>query len=163
MWKALPEKEAPFIFTFLFNGCMSGFENLHIVIAEDDFDDGEIVIESFSKHQAFSKVDWVRNGRELLAFLDNCDSLKPDVILTDINMPILNGIEALQEIHENQELRHIPVFVYSSTINPIYEVKCKELGTKAFLMKPFNLDGFDDIPKQIIATLKTDRRFVEQH
>ncbi len=142
---------------------MSGFENLHIVIAEDDFDDGEIITGSFTKHPAFSKVDWVKNGRELLDFLHKGDTLKPDVILTDINMPILNGIEALQEISENRQLRLIPVFVYSSTRNPTYEVKCKELGTKAFLIKPFNLDGFDDIPKQIITTLKTDERFVDQH
>lgn len=142
---------------------MGELENLHIVIAEDDLDDGEIVIASFLKHQAFSKVDWVKNGLELLAFLNKAGSMKPDVILTDINMPILNGIEALQEIYENQELRPIPVFVYSSTINPIYEVKCKELGTKAFLVKPFSLDGFDDIPREIVATLKTDRHFVDQH
>ncbi len=142
---------------------MGKLENLHIVIAEDDPDDGEIVMESFTKHQAFSRVDWVKNGRELLEFLDSCGDFKPDVILTDINMPILNGIEALQEICRNQQLRYIPVFVYSSTINPIYEVKCKELGTKAFLIKPFNLDGFYEIPKQIIATLKTDRHFADLH
>jgi CheY-like chemotaxis protein len=142
---------------------MAHFENLHIVIAEDDPDDGEIVTESFSKHPAFSKIDWVKNGRELLEYLKACGTLKPDVILTDINMPILNGIEALQEIHKDQQLWTIPVFVYSSAINPIYEVKCKELGTKAFLIKPFNLDGFDDIPKQIVATLKTDQHFVDLH
>lgn len=142
---------------------MGKFENLHIVIAEDDPDDGEIVVESFHKHEAFSKVNWVKNGRELLQFLDDCGDLKPDVILTDINMPILNGIEALQEICQDQQLRYIPVFVYSSTINPIYEVKCKELGTKAFLIKPFSLEGFDEIPKQIIATLIADWHFANLH
>jgi CheY-like chemotaxis protein len=142
---------------------MSGCEHLHIVIAEDDLDDGEIIVESFSKHEAFSKVDWVKNGRELLDFLNHGKALKPDVILTDINMPVLNGIEALQEIRRNQRLRSIPVFVYSSTINPIYEVKCRELGTKAFLVKPFNLDDFNEIPRQIIATLIADGHFADQH
>lgn len=142
---------------------MTRFEDLHIVIAEDDYDDGEIITECFSKHQAFSKVDWVKNGRELLDFLNKTGSQEPDVILTDINMPIVNGIEALQEICRDQKLHHIPVFVYSSTMNPSYELRCKELGTKAFLIKPFDLDGFDDIPKQIIAILKSDAHIVDQH
>lgn len=142
---------------------MSGCKHLHIVIAEDDPDDGEIIVESFSKHEAFSKVDWVKNGRELLDFLERSKALKPDVILTDINMPVLNGMEAVQEIRRNQRLHSIPVFVYSSTINPIYETKCRELGTKAFLVKPFNLDDFNEIPRQIIATLIEDGHFADQH
>lgn len=140
---------------------MNGFENLHIIIAEDDFDDGEIIVECFSRHEAFSKVEWVKNGRELLNVLDYAGNMKPDVILTDINMPIMNGIEALQEICQNQQLRNIPVFVYSSTINPIYELKCKELGTKGFLVKPFRLDDFNEIPRQIIATLIADGHFAD--
>lgn len=142
---------------------MQESKNLHILIAEDDPDDGEIIIESFSRHQSFSKVDWVKNGRELLDFLENNKTFKPDVILTDLNMPLMNGIEALQKIHEVHELSDIPLFVYSSTINPIYAVKCRELGTKAFLIKPFDLRGFDDIPKQIIAALYADKQFIDLH
>lgn len=67
----------------------------------------------------------------MLDFLKSTKNI-PDIILTDINMPILNGIEALAEIHEDSSFRNIPAFVYSTTINPTYEAKCKELGTKGF-------------------------------
>jgi CheY-like chemotaxis protein len=127
-------------------------KKLHIAIAEDDADDGEIMVDSFNRNDSFGLITWVRNGVELLEFL-NGDAEKPDVILTDINMPLMNGIEALEEICKDNTLKAIPAFVYSSTLNPVYETKCMELGTKGFLIKPLSLRDFDDIPKKIIAIL----------
>ncbi|HEX9979445.1 MAG TPA: response regulator [Flavobacterium sp.] len=132
---------------------MSERNNIHIIIAEDDEDDGEIMLESFGKHDSFARIDWVRNGRELIDFLNEHDK-KPDIILTDINMPILSGIEALELICGDNKLNGIPAFVFSSTLNPVYEVKCMQLGTKGFLIKPLNLKGFDEIPSKIINILK---------
>ena len=111
---------------------MKELKDLHIVIAEDDPDDGEFVQSSFSKHSSFTSIDWVKNGKELLEFLNDPKNKRPDVILTDINMPIVNGIEALEAIFQDRELSEIPCFVYSSTVNPVYEVKCKELGFGVF-------------------------------
>ncbi|WP_296146058.1 response regulator [uncultured Flavobacterium sp.] len=125
---------------------------LHILIAEDDIDDGEIIEASFARHPSFLNVDMVKNGQELLDFLKNAEEI-PDIILTDINMPILNGIEALAEIHEDSSFRNIPAFVYSTAINPSYEAKCKELGTKGFLIKPFELEEFYEIPNRILYML----------
>lgn len=137
---------------------MTELKNLHIVIAEDDVDDGEFVQQSFLKHPAFSRVDWVKNGKELLDFLNSESDKKPDIILTDINMPILNGIEALEHIFHDTKLCSIPSFVYSSTVNPVYEIKCKELGIKEFLLKPFNLMDYDEMPYQVLYILGQDFR-----
>ena len=127
-------------------------QELHILIAEDDIDDGEIIEASFARHPSFSSVDIVKNGKELLNFLKNSSKI-PDIILTDINMPILNGIEALTEIQDDSNLKKIPAFVYSTAINPTYEAKCKELGTKGFLIKPFLLEEFYEIPNRILYIL----------
>lgn len=129
---------------------------LHILIAEDDFDDGEIMLHSFGKHPAFARIDWAKNGRDLLDFLRDPMNTKPDVILTDINMPIKSGIEALEEICGDPKLSGIPSFVYSSTLNPVYEVKCMNLGTKGFLIKPLSLREFDDIPEKIVKILRDE-------
>jgi len=126
---------------------------LHILIAEDDVDDGEIILESFLKHTAFAVVDLVKNGRELIDFLKSTDNNKPDVILTDINMPILSGLDALREIYEDIQLKNIPAFAYSTSINPIYEAKCSQFGAKGYLVKPMNMKGFYDIPNKILAAL----------
>lgn len=131
---------------------MSDLKNLHIVIAEDDLDDGEFVIKSFSKHLSFTKIDWVKNGKELLNFLSSASSI-PNVILTDINMPIINGIEALEQIVKDPHLSSIATFVYSSTVNPSYQVRCEELGVKSFLIKPFSLNDYDKIPEHILQMI----------
>lgn len=133
---------------------MAQLENLHIIIAEDDIDDGEIIEQSFLKHPSFSKISLVKNGKELLEFLKSTHQ-KPDVILTDINMPIINGIEALAEISINAELNKITAFAYSTSINPTYESKCLKYGVKAFLVKPFVLEEFDEIPNKIITVIES--------
>ena len=130
------------------------FKQLRVLIAEDDLDDGEFICESFSKYEGISKVDWVKNGKELLSFLINGIEKRPDIILTDINMPIVNGVEALEEISKNKQLASIPVFVYSSSTNPMYEKKCIDLGAVGYLVKPFDFVAFSQIPNQIIDILK---------
>ncbi len=128
-----------------------------ILIAEDDLDDGEIMLDSFARHPHFTSVEWVKNGREMLDFLADPNNSRPDVILTDINMPIMNGIEALERICANPKFSNIPSFVYSSTLNPVYEVRCMNLGTKGFLIKPLNLRDFDEIPVKIADILQNSQ------
>jgi CheY-like chemotaxis protein len=128
--------------------------NLHIVIAEDDMDDADVITETFSNNPNFSKVSLVANGEELLNYLKNGSNENPDVILTDINMPIIDGIEALQEILSNDELKNIPCFVYSTSINPSYKEKCDDMGVKAYLIKPYSFEAFAEIPKTILSIIE---------
>ena len=132
---------------------MTDLTDLYIIIAEDDPDDADIVQNSFEKNKLYSRVKVVTNGKELLGFLENNPNDIPDVILTDINMPIMNGMEALKEISENVRLQLIPSFVYSTTANPAYEQRCKDLGIYGFLIKPYTIEEFDMIPSEIISIL----------
>ena len=134
---------------------MTRLTNLFILIAEDDQDDAELVKECFEQNSSFDRVEVVQNGQELIDFLSTSDVL-PNVILTDINMPILDGIEALIVVSKHDLLSAIPAFIYSTTINPVYEKKCKELNIKGFLIKPFNLKEFKLIPTKILNLLLQD-------
>jgi CheY-like chemotaxis protein len=127
--------------------------DLHIIIAEDDLDDADIISESFNKNPDFAKVSLVANGEELLNYLKDDSKDTPDVILTDINMPILDGIEALHQILNNNNLKKIPCFVYSTSINPVYKEKCDLLGVKGYLIKPYSIADFDEIPKSILQII----------
>ncbi|HEV7230253.1 MAG TPA: response regulator, partial [Bacteroidia bacterium] len=84
------------------------------------------------------------------------DAQKPNVILSDINMPKVSGIELLKMVFDDSKLCSIPFFVYSSSGNVIYEKKCSDLGAKGFFVKPFDLMEFDNIPAQILLALKKD-------
>jgi len=128
--------------------------NLHIVIAEDDMDDADVITETFNNNPSFSKVSLVANGEELLNYLKDTSNENPDVILTDINMPIVDGIEALQQILNTNELKDIPCFVYSTSINPSYKEKCDDLGVKAYLIKPYSFEAFAEIPKTILSIIQ---------
>lgn len=128
--------------------------NLHIIIAEDDIDDADIICQAFNENADFTKVSLVANGEELLNFLADTSNQAPDVILTDINMPILDGIEALQQILNNNDLKTIPCFVYSTSINPVYKEKCDLMGVKGYLIKPYSIEGFNEIPKSIISVIE---------
>lgn len=129
-----------------------GVNNLHIIIVEDDLDDGEFMLKSFTKHPAFSKVQWAKNGKALLDMLGG-DDKNPDLILTDINMPVIDGIETIKALSQDPGLNTIPVFACSSTVNPAYKKKCMALGTRAFLAKPFDLYEYDLFPNKIISAL----------
>jgi len=129
--------------------------NLHIIIAEDDLDDAELMFETFTNNPNFGKVSLVTNGEELLNYLKNTSNENPDVILTDINMPILDGIEALQEILNTNDLKNIPCFVYSTSINPSYKEKFDIMGVRGYLIKPYSFDAFAEIPKKIISIITT--------
>ncbi|MBA3683495.1 MAG: response regulator [Bacteroidetes bacterium] len=131
----------------------TNLNRLHILIAEDDEDDAETIKQTFEDHTCFYKVDMVKNGEQLVAFLKNDKTKLPDLILTDFNMPLMNGYEALQEISNNNLFKSIPVFIYSTTINPLYVTQCKAIGAKDFLVKPFNLNHFDLIPEKILEIL----------
>ena len=130
---------------------MPEVKNLYILIAEDDADDAFIIKDSFEQHPDFTQVVVVNNGQELLDHLDN--NPLPDMILTDINMPIMDGIEALKEIFSTNKLHKIPCFVYSTSINPSHKEECEKLGVKGFLVKPYSLEEFQTIPQQLINTL----------
>jgi CheY-like chemotaxis protein len=127
--------------------------NLHILIAEDDPDDGFLIADSFRQNTSYNKVSLVQNGQELVDFLKI--NAAPNAILTDINMPLKDGIEALTEIMDDPYMKNIPCFVYSTSINPAYEARCRELGVRGFLIKPYSLEEFNEIPLRIISILAT--------
>lgn len=140
---------------------MTGPKDLHIIIVEDDLDDGEFMFKSFDRHPSFKKVEWAKNGKALLDLLKST-STKPDLILTDINMPLLNGLETIEALFRDPTLCDIPVFACSSTSNPAYRTKCMEMGTKDFFVKPFDLFEYEMFPSKIISVLSKYNRIQKQ-
>lgn len=128
-------------------------KTLYVLIAEDDEDDLELISSSFKKNSHFYKVDTVKDGVELMNHLNSNRQQLPDVILTDLNMPKKDGYESLQEICSDADFIRVPVFVYSTTLNPMYILKCKSLGAVDFVLKPFKLQEIEDIPERIYQSL----------
>ncbi len=112
-----------------------------IVIADDDPDDICFVVDALRDNNIKCKVISVQNGVELLdLLLKRCDDrLKdytPDLIILDINMHVLNGLEALEQIRSHKTLQNLPVYILSTSVRPDHVDKANELGAKKYFRKP---------------------------
>lgn len=129
---------------------------IFILIAEDDADDRFLLQAAFEENGFTDKLHFVNNGVELMEFLtgivrqsDPPFSL-PRFILLDLNMPKKDGREVLMEIKEDQELKKIPVVIFSTTSNEQEMRRCYELGANSYITKP---NSFEHLLK-IVANLR---------
>ena len=113
---------------------------LDILIAEDDQDDQDILQRAFSKASPDRKLKFVSDGEALLNFLFNPDcEILPKVIILDLNMPKIDGREALKLIKTNVRLKKTAVIVLTTSNNRQDISHCYELGANAFLIKPSSM------------------------
>jgi len=126
-----------------------------ILLAEDNPKDVELTLEALSEHNLANKVVVVRDGVEALEFLRYEGRFKlrnrgnPAVLLLDIKMPRMGGIELLQVIRKDPALRFLPVVMLTSSREESDLVTSYELGANAFVVKPVDFNHFIDVIKQI--------------
>lgn len=121
---------------------------LHILIAEDDPDDRLLMEEAVEEASAEVQIHCVQDGIELLEYLrrritggEEESVVLPDLILLDLNMPRMDGREALEQIKDDDELRQLPVFILTTSRSPEDRNRAKILGAAGFLTKPSTFDG----------------------
>lgn len=134
----------------------SGFEELiktllrkskSILLIEDDKNDQFFFIEALREIKFAKLLDIAENGEEALHKLSNSITL-PDLIFSDIHMPIMNGVECLAEIIKNPLTKNIPVVILSSAIEQIEIVR--KLGAQAFIKKPNSIDTLRERVEELI-------------
>jgi two-component system response regulator len=117
---------------------------LSILIAEDDPDDRFLLKKAFEENNATERIDFVENGVQVLEFLKNIHGANqhyPNIILLDLNMPRKDGRQVLQEIKEDEELKKIPVIIFTTSRNDLVIDKCYELGANSYIIKPVSFDS----------------------
>jgi CheY-like chemotaxis protein len=127
-------------------------ELIKILIADDDADDRMLIKEAFQEIRLANCVEFVENGIELLAYLrregkykDQNTLCPPDLILLDLNMPRMDGREALQEIKADSQLRHLPVVVLTTSKSEEDIVRSYDLGAAGFITKPVTFAGLVEV------------------
>jgi CheY-like chemotaxis protein len=118
---------------------------ISIVIADDDEDDCLNTREAFARNRLVNQVDFVADGAELLDFLFRRGAYvgapRPGLILLDLNMPRVDGREALRAIKADPELRLIPVVVLTTSAEEEDILRSYDLGANSFITKPVTFDA----------------------
>lgn len=124
-------------------------EPIVIVLAEDDEDDYILTRDALEKAQVANELHWVKDGQELLDYLRHDDgyadprtSPTPSLILLDLNMPRLDGRDALKEIKSDPKLRRIPVVVLTTSSAEEDIIRTYDLGVNSFVQKPMSFEEF---------------------
>ena len=119
-----------------------------ILLVEDNLDDAELTIRSLKKHNLANHLLHLEDGEEALDFLFNSHVAKtPKLILLDLKMPKVDGIEVLRKIKSDPERKLIPVVVLTSSKEERDVVESYKLGVNAYIVKPVDFDKFAEAVK----------------
>ena len=119
---------------------------IEILLVEDSPTDALLTREALEQSKILNQLHRVENGVEALAFLRRegqyAGTPRPDLILLDLNLPKKSGIEVLQEIKEDADLRIIPVVVLTTSKSEEDIVKSYDLHANCYIIKPVDFDKF---------------------
>ena len=113
-----------------------------ILLVEDDEVDIMTIQRALKEIKVTNSLEITMNGEEALDYLRNPDKAKPCIILLDINMPRMNGIEFLKERSQDGAIRSIPVIVLTSSREEQDMVQSFSLGVAGYMVKPVDYKQF---------------------
>ncbi|MDZ7899364.1 MAG: response regulator [Arcicella sp.] len=127
-----------------------------ILIADDDEDDRMFTREAFDENFEKNETRFVNDGVELMDYLkrrnkyaDPQSSPRPSIILLDLNMPKMDGREALREIKSDPDLRIIPVVILTTSKAEQDILKTYDMGVNCFITKPVSFTAFIEVARTI--------------
>jgi CheY-like chemotaxis protein len=121
----------------------------HCFLIDDDEDDYEIFKMALNDIDPAIRLHYAYNGFDALKKLNGEHHLVPDFIFIDWNMPKMNGRQCLEEIKKNERLRHIPVYIYSTSSDPKAIEETRRLGASDFIVKPSSISTLVNILARI--------------
>ncbi len=122
---------------------------LEILLVEDNTSDAELCLRALKKYNLANKLFWVKDGAEALdyifatgAYADRNIENLPNVILLDLRLPKVDGLEVLKKIKSDERTKLIPVVVLTSSTEDVDTVKSYKLGANSFVSKPVQFEEF---------------------
>ena len=126
-----------------------------ILLVEDDPRDVELTLTALQEYNLVNEVAVARDGQEALDYL-HCrgqfserDGTRPAVMLLDLKLPKINGLEVLQHVRSDQQLKLLPVVVLTSSHEEKDLVRSYELGVNAYVVKPVDFHDFVNAVKEL--------------
>lgn len=126
-------------------------EYINICLADDDQDDRLFFTDAFDELKIKTKVSTFNDGVELMNYLNNSDSILPNVLFLDLNMPKKNGIECLLEIKKNEKFNDIAVAIYSTSSSEEHIEETFINGANIYIKKPSDFDTLKKILSEVVT------------
>ncbi|MBT3382600.1 MAG: response regulator [Prolixibacteraceae bacterium] len=129
----------------------ANYKNPPILLVEDNPMDIDLTLRAFKKRNLINAIQVDRDGAEALGRIDKWDAgeQQPIVILLDLNMPKVDGLEVLKIIKEHPKYCTIPIVVLTSSSDSTDIEKAYKLGANSYIVKPVNFDKFVEVAAQI--------------
>lgn len=135
---------------------MSETPRVDLLLVEDNPEDLELALRALRKANLSSRVHVCRDGAEALDFLfcagtyaDRQNRAVPKVILLDLKLPKIDGVEVLRRLRAEPRTKTIPVVVLTSSKEQCDVVETYRLGVNSYIVKPVNFDGFSEIIRNL--------------
>jgi len=132
-------------------------DSIELLLVEDNVNDAELAIRELKKHNLANNLFHVKDGEEALNFLFATGKYEgsrnvshiPKVVLLDIQMPKVNGIEVLQQIKADDRTKGTPVVMLTSSKEDPDIQKSYDLGANSYIVKPVNFERFAEAIKNL--------------
>ncbi|MBI3951057.1 MAG: response regulator [Acidobacteria bacterium] len=129
---------------------------VQILLVEDNPDDVELTLHALKKHNLANRIEIVRDGTEALQFIFCTGAYahrhiedSPKVILLDLKLPKVDGLEVLRQIKADPRTRMIPVVVLTSSREERDILESYQLGVNSFITKPVDFEQFTEAVRQL--------------
>ena len=120
-----------------------------VFIADDDSEDRSFISDAIKEEDASIDVIEVENGAELLDILKQEGTPEPSLIVVDMNMPKMNGLETITAIKSDSKLSAIPAVMVTTSSDPLLSLKAYKFGIADFFVKPYSFQGYREMVIQL--------------
>ena len=134
---------------------MIGFENVEILLVEDNPTDAELTVRALKKKHLANNLVWVKDGVEALDFMfcrgqyEQRVNYQPKLVLLDLKLPKIDGIEVLRALKADAKTRTVPVVMLTSSNEERDIVESYQLGVNSYIVKPVDFTKFLDMVSQV--------------
>jgi two-component system response regulator len=134
---------------------MNQYQQVQILLVEDSVQDAELTRRALKRHHVANDVAWVRDGVEALEYLfcegayAGRDSGPPKLVLLDMKMPRMDGLQVLAKLKSSEATRSIPVVMLTSSREESDLVESYKLGVNSYIVKPVDFEQFAETVSQV--------------
>ena len=133
---------------------MEAFEQVEILLVEDNEHDAELTMRALKKAGLANKLLWVKDGEQALDYLfrrgafAGRDEVSPRMVLLDLKMPRVDGIEVLKAVKADEKTRRIPIIVMTSSQEEKDVAQTYDLGVNSYVVKPVDFAAVAELVRQ---------------